>query len=150
VLTWSGLRGGISVAMVLSLLRFPARDLLLACTYAVVVFSRLVQALTVRRLLVYYRGGGDLSGPAVTRGGTVPGDRWEFQVLVRSGKQHLEPSQGYLRSVGDRTVRSRIQMSLNFMLPWPPECSWRAMPPSNDLGLGSVKSIIWTPLRRAT
>lgn len=57
ILTWSGLRGGISVAMVLSLPRFPARDLLLACTYAVVVFSILVQGLTVRRLLMYYRVG---------------------------------------------------------------------------------------------
>jgi len=54
VLTWCGLRGGISVAMVLSLPRFPARDYLLACTYAVVVFSILVQGLTVRRVLVYY------------------------------------------------------------------------------------------------
>jgi len=60
VLTWSGLRGGISVAMVLSLPRFPARDYLLACTYAVVVFSILVQGLTVRRVLVHY-GVGDTS-----------------------------------------------------------------------------------------
>lgn len=54
VLTWSGLRGGISVAMMLSLPPFPARDYLLACTYAVVVFSILVQGLTVRRVLVHY------------------------------------------------------------------------------------------------
>lgn len=54
VLTWAGLRGGISVAMMLSLPRFPARDYLLACTYAVVVFSILVQGLTVRRVLVHY------------------------------------------------------------------------------------------------
>lgn len=54
VLTWSGLRGGISVAMVLSLPRFPAKDLLLACTYTVVVFSILVQGLTVRKVLLYY------------------------------------------------------------------------------------------------
>jgi len=58
VLTWSGLRGGLSVAMVLSLPPFAGRDLLLACTYAVVVFSILVQGLTVRRVLVYY-GVGD-------------------------------------------------------------------------------------------
>jgi CPA1 family monovalent cation:H+ antiporter len=57
ILTWSGLRGGISVAMVLSLPRFPARDLLLASTYAVVVFSILVQGLTVRRVLLHYRVG---------------------------------------------------------------------------------------------
>jgi CPA1 family monovalent cation:H+ antiporter len=52
VLTWSGLRGGISVAMVLSLPPFPLRDVLLASTYAVVVFSILVQGLTMRRVLV--------------------------------------------------------------------------------------------------
>jgi CPA1 family monovalent cation:H+ antiporter len=59
VLTWSGLRGGISVAMALSLPLFPARDILLACTYAVVVFSILVQGLTMRRVLVRYGVGQD-------------------------------------------------------------------------------------------
>ena len=54
MLTWSGLRGGISVALVLSLPQFPSRDLLLASTYAVVVFSILVQGLTMRRVLVHY------------------------------------------------------------------------------------------------
>jgi monovalent cation:H+ antiporter, CPA1 family len=54
VLTWSGLRGGISVAMVLALPAFPLKDVLLASTYAVVVFSVLVQGLTVRRVLVHY------------------------------------------------------------------------------------------------
>jgi CPA1 family monovalent cation:H+ antiporter len=54
ILTWCGLRGGISVAMMLSLPIFPGRDYLLACTYAVVVFSILVQGLTVRRVLVHY------------------------------------------------------------------------------------------------
>ncbi|MEO5821790.1 MAG: sodium:proton antiporter [Vicinamibacteraceae bacterium] len=58
VLTWSGLRGGISVALALSLPRFPGKEVLLACTYAVVVFSVLVQGLTVRRLLVHYGVGG--------------------------------------------------------------------------------------------
>ena len=42
------------VSMVLSLPRFPARDLLLARTYAVVIFSILVQGLTMRRVLAYY------------------------------------------------------------------------------------------------
>jgi CPA1 family monovalent cation:H+ antiporter len=54
ILTWSGLRGGISVAMALSLPRFPEREYVLAATYAVVVFSILVQGVTVRRLLLYY------------------------------------------------------------------------------------------------
>ena len=59
VLTWSGLRGGISVAMALSLPPFPARDTLLACTYSVVVFSILVQGLTMRRVLLHYGVGED-------------------------------------------------------------------------------------------
>jgi CPA1 family monovalent cation:H+ antiporter len=54
ILTWSGLRGGISVALVLALPPFPGKDILLASTYAVVVFSVLVQGLTVRRVLVHY------------------------------------------------------------------------------------------------
>jgi len=55
ILTWSGLRGGISVAMVLSLPAIGGKELLLACTYAVVVFSVFVQGLTMRRLLVHYQ-----------------------------------------------------------------------------------------------
>lgn len=47
VLVWGGLRGGISVALALSLPIGPARDLILALTYCVVVFSILVQGLTV-------------------------------------------------------------------------------------------------------
>jgi len=52
IMTWGGLRGGISVALALS---FPAncchRELLLTMTYVVVVFSVLVQGLTVKKLL---------------------------------------------------------------------------------------------------
>jgi CPA1 family monovalent cation:H+ antiporter len=63
ILTWGGLRGGLSVAMVLSLPPFRERDLFLACTYAVVVFSILVQGLTMRRLLTRY----GLSDPTARR-----------------------------------------------------------------------------------
>jgi Na+:H+ antiporter len=62
ILTWSGLRGGISVALALSLPRFPEKDYVLAATYAVVVFSILVQGLSMRRLLVYYRVGAAPAG----------------------------------------------------------------------------------------
>ncbi len=51
ILTWSGLRGGISVALVLSLPPFQGRDLLLACTYIVVLFSIIVQGLTLKPLI---------------------------------------------------------------------------------------------------
>jgi len=51
ILTWGGLRGGISVALALSLPAGPARDLILTMTYIVVAFSILVQGLTVKRLV---------------------------------------------------------------------------------------------------
>lgn len=51
VLTWGGLRGGISIALALSLPAFPGRDVLVMGTYAVVLFSLLVQAPTLSLLL---------------------------------------------------------------------------------------------------
>ena len=51
VLTWGGLRGGISVALALSLPNSEARDLLVAVTYVVVIFSIIVQGLTIGQLV---------------------------------------------------------------------------------------------------
>lgn len=51
ILTWAGLRGGISVALALSLPEGPYKPVILTMTYAVVVFSILVQGLTVERLV---------------------------------------------------------------------------------------------------
>ena len=51
VLTWGGLRGGISVALALSLPDIPAKEAILAATYAVVIFSIVVQGLTVRKVV---------------------------------------------------------------------------------------------------
>ncbi|MEL0632890.1 sodium:proton antiporter [Pseudoalteromonas carrageenovora] len=50
VLTWGGLRGGISVALVLQLPDGAERNVLLTLTYAVVVFSILIQGLSVGKV----------------------------------------------------------------------------------------------------
>jgi CPA1 family monovalent cation:H+ antiporter len=51
ILTWGGLRGGISVALALSLPNVEAKATILAATYGVVVFSILVQGLTIERVV---------------------------------------------------------------------------------------------------
>ncbi|SHL96580.1 cation:proton antiporter [Hymenobacter psychrotolerans] len=51
VLTWGGLRGGISVALALSLPASMPRDLLVGVTYVVVVFSIIGQGLTIGPLV---------------------------------------------------------------------------------------------------
>lgn len=58
ILTWGGLRGGVSVALALSVpahlpdgVPVPEREVVLAITYAVVVISIVVQGLTISRLV---------------------------------------------------------------------------------------------------
>lgn len=51
IMTWGGLRGGISIALALSLLPEMSRDLILSMTYIVVVFSIVVQGLTVGQMV---------------------------------------------------------------------------------------------------
>ena len=51
VLTWGGLRGGISVALALALPPSPSKPLLLATTYGVVLFSIIIQGLTIERVV---------------------------------------------------------------------------------------------------
>jgi CPA1 family monovalent cation:H+ antiporter len=56
ILTWGGLRGGISVALALSIPPGPERDVILPVTYTVVVFSILVQGLTLGRVIARATG----------------------------------------------------------------------------------------------
>jgi CPA1 family monovalent cation:H+ antiporter len=51
VLTWGGLRGGISIALALSLPEVAEKPALLAATYAVVVFTIVVQGLSLRAMV---------------------------------------------------------------------------------------------------
>ena len=51
IMTWGGLRGGISVALALSLPAGHEREIVLVVTYIVVIFSILVQGLTLKRIV---------------------------------------------------------------------------------------------------
>ncbi|MFK5957601.1 MAG: sodium:proton antiporter [Lutibacter sp.] len=51
IMTWGGLRGGISIALALSLTQEMHRDLFLVITYIIVVFSIIGQGLTVGKLI---------------------------------------------------------------------------------------------------
>jgi CPA1 family monovalent cation:H+ antiporter len=50
IMTWGGLKGGISVALALSLPENEWKPLILTATYIVVIFSIIVQGLTITRL----------------------------------------------------------------------------------------------------
>ena len=50
-LTWGGLRGGISVALALSLPDSAVKPVILAATYSVVIFSIVVQGLTIQTVV---------------------------------------------------------------------------------------------------
>ena len=51
IMTWGGLRGGISIALALSLPVGESREVILSITYLVVAFSILVQGLSVERFI---------------------------------------------------------------------------------------------------
>ncbi len=51
ILTWGGLRGGISVALALSIPAVPERSTIITITYVIVVFSIIVQGMTLGRLV---------------------------------------------------------------------------------------------------
>lgn len=51
IMTWGGLRGGISIALALSLPAFAGREVVISTAYAVVIFSILVQATSLRGVI---------------------------------------------------------------------------------------------------
>ena len=51
ILTWGGLRGGISIALALSIPNDSNKDLFVTITYVVVCFSILVQGMTIGKLV---------------------------------------------------------------------------------------------------
>jgi len=65
ILVWGGLKGGISVALALTLPPGPERDVFLVIAYIVVVFSITVQGLTISRVAKRLSGGGFASAGGV-------------------------------------------------------------------------------------
>ncbi|EZH73724.1 sodium:proton antiporter [Aquimarina atlantica] len=51
ILTWGGLRGGISIALALSLADNPSSEIILYITYVVVLFSIIIQGLSIGKLV---------------------------------------------------------------------------------------------------
>ena len=67
ILTWAGVRGGISVALALSLPPGPARQVFLPMTYVIVLFSILVQGLSLGRVVRHF-----VEPPVVGSSGSDP------------------------------------------------------------------------------
>lgn len=59
MLTWGGLRGAISIALVLSMPNFGQKDVFVVMSYSVVLFSLLVQALTLKSAILSWKGKND-------------------------------------------------------------------------------------------
>jgi CPA1 family monovalent cation:H+ antiporter len=92
VLTWGGLRGGLSMVLALALPNtLPFRDLLITTTYGVVIVSILVQGLTMgpllRRLGVTERGTRN-DGAARARLVAAKAARQALDQLVKNGSVH--------------------------------------------------------------
>lgn len=50
ILVWGGLRGGVSIALALNMAESPEKNIIVAVTYIVVVFSIIVQGLTIGKV----------------------------------------------------------------------------------------------------
>ena len=66
VLTWAGVRGGLSVALVLSLPDIPVRDAIFAATLGVVIFSIVIQSMTMEKLALRTGYGSAKANPEPT------------------------------------------------------------------------------------
>jgi len=53
ILTWGGIRGGISVALALSLPQGEERDIIVSITYVIVIMSVILQGLTIKNLVQF-------------------------------------------------------------------------------------------------
>ena len=92
IMTWGGLRGGLSMAMALTLPDSEAKNMILWMTYAVVVFSILVQGTTVARV----------AGQRATHGNEYRDPRLsEFSAAASASETNAERRLGAARKTGD-------------------------------------------------
>ena len=90
IVFWSGLRGALSLALVLSLpLEVPSREVLVVSTYAVVLFTLLIQGLSIRWVLQR------VLSPAPTRQAHFADDLPEEEPVIEAStsEEAEEPSQ---------------------------------------------------------
>ena len=66
ILTWGGIRGGISVALALSLPQGQERDIIVAITYVIVIMSVVLQGLTIKGLVQFAASRHPESGTKMT------------------------------------------------------------------------------------
>ena len=88
VMSWGGLRGAISLALALSLPAIGNRPQLLAMTFAVVLFTILVQAVSISGLLSWL---------GLTQGSQQPGDYHRIQgklLAIRSASRYMDRLHG--------------------------------------------------------
>jgi Na+:H+ antiporter len=105
VIVWGGLRGALSLALVLSLSRsFPYRSEILAMTFGIVAFTIVVQGLTIKPLLGVLglaRGGEDAYARARGHQMAVSAARAELEEL-REREELSAPAYARLRAELDR------------------------------------------------
>jgi len=95
VLTWGGLRGSLSMVLVLALpIAFPFRDLLVNMTFGVVILSILVQGLTIGPLLRRLGLVGEREDRTLhdVRRGTVRAAKAALEALDRMQRESALPS----------------------------------------------------------
>lgn len=93
MLTWGGLRGGISVALALALPDSPYKTAILTSTYAVVVFSILVQGLTMEAFARWMFPGAEAPGGGGQRRAASAGAAEDVSIRLhkrvrRHGRRH--------------------------------------------------------------
>jgi CPA1 family monovalent cation:H+ antiporter len=114
VLTWGGLRGGLSMVLALALpAAFPHRDLLVAMTFGIVVLSILLNGLTLPPLLRAFgiaRGGEERDRYQIARGalGASQAALSELHAMTRKKFTHPRALAG-LQEEYERRVEDQVE-----------------------------------------